>query len=164
MTDQNLKIEQATWIFERTLGWIATADVKAGVAMGLDAAMIGGLAAAFSASDPSSRTVWCNRIVVLAALGQLAAIFCLAKAAVPRMQGPVKSVIFFGKIAERNEEDYVAELLRISEKDFFTDLARQVHRNALIAKEKHHWIRRSLFCSIVSVIPWIASIAMLVKK
>jgi hypothetical protein len=41
MTDDGERIEAAKWLFERTLGWIATADVKVGVALALDTAMLG---------------------------------------------------------------------------------------------------------------------------
>lgn len=164
MADLNQRMDQARWLFERTLGWISTADVKIGVAMALDTAMIGGLAAAFSSSGPTSRTVWCIRFVLMAATTLLAAIVCLAMAAVPRMKGPSQSLIFFGKIAERNESEFVEEFSTVSAKDLFTDLTRQIHRNAQIAARKHYWVRRSLICSFVSAIPWIASIALLGKK
>src|ERR1700749_2679852 len=51
MNDDKQRIEAAKWLFERTLGWIATADAKVGVAIALDTAMLGGLAAAFAGSD-----------------------------------------------------------------------------------------------------------------
>ena len=35
MTDDKQRIEIGKWLFERTLGWIATSDVKVGVAMAL---------------------------------------------------------------------------------------------------------------------------------
>lgn len=89
MTDDKNRIEMAKWLFERTLGWIATADVKVGVVMALDTAMVGGLAAAFSASEPNYRTAWCYLAILGAAGGIAIAMFCAAMAAIPRMLGPV---------------------------------------------------------------------------
>jgi hypothetical protein len=64
VNDDKQRLEFAKWLFERTLGWIATADVKVGVAMALDTAMLGGLAAAFSTSAPQLRTAWCYLAVL----------------------------------------------------------------------------------------------------
>lgn len=58
MTDDKERIDAAKWIFERTLGWIAAANVKIGAAIVIDTAMLGGLAAAFAGSDYHLRTAW----------------------------------------------------------------------------------------------------------
>lgn len=163
MTDDKQRIETAKWLFERTLGWIATADVKVGVAMALDTAMVGGLAAAFSASEPSMRTAWCYLSVLMATGGMVVAMFCAALAAIPRMLGPVNSMIYFARIAEHAEADFVAQFAKVSEKELLSDLATQIHRNAQIAKAKHTWVRKSLIWSFLAAIPWIFSVALLVK-
>lgn len=163
MTDDKQRIEVAKWIFERTLGWIATADVKIGVAIALDTAMFGGLAAAFGASEAASRTTWCYFFVLTAAGGMVIATFCAAMAAIPRMLGPVSSKIFFARIAETTQSEYAEQLSKLEAKDFLNDLATQIHRNSQIATEKHLWVRKSLIWSFASTIPWISAIVMLVK-
>jgi hypothetical protein len=163
MTDSNQRVETAKWLFERTLGWIATADVKVGVAVAIDTAMVGGLAAAVSASDSASRTAWAYVAVSAATAGLVLAIFCAAMAAIPRMLGPVSSMIFFARIAERTEADYCNDFSTMSEVEFLKDLTTQIHRNAQIATAKHQWIRKGLLWSFASAIPWIAAIALLVK-
>lgn len=161
--DDKQRIETAKWLFERTLGWIATADIKVGVAMALDTAMLGGLAAAFGASDPGSRTAWCYLFVLMAVGGMVIAMFCAAMAAIPRMLGPVNSMIFFARIGARTEVDYVDQFAKTGEKDFLSDLTTQIHRNAQIATAKHWWVRKSLIWSFFAAIPWIAAIGLLVK-
>lgn len=163
MTDDKQRIDIAKWLFERTIGWIATSDVKVGVAMALDTAMLGGLAAAFSASEPHMRTTACYLAVLVASGGMVIAMFCAGMAAIPRMLGPVKSMIFFARVAEKKEADYVNEFAQMNEKDFLADIATQIHRNSQIANEKHMWVRKSLIWSFLSAIPWIISIGMLVK-
>lgn len=163
MTDDKQRIEIAKWLFERTLGWIATADIKVGVAMALDTAMVGGLAAAFSASEPNSRTAWCYLAVLVAAGCIVIAMSCSAMAAIPRMLGPVNSMIFFARIAERPVADYVEQFAKTGEKDFLSDLTTQIHRNAQIAAAKHWWVRKSLVWSFLAAVPWIAAIALLIK-
>lgn len=163
MTDDKQRIQIGQWLFERHIGWIATSDVKVGVLMALDTAMLGGLAAAFSSSDPHLRTAWCYLTVLTASGGMVIAMFCAGMAAIPRMLGPVKSMIFFGRISEKKEADYAADFEKMSEKDFLRDLSVQIHRNAQIATIKHGWVRKGLIWSFLAAIPWIAAIALLVK-
>lgn len=162
-SDQD-RLEAAKWVFERTLGWIATADVKVGVAVAIDTAMVGGLAAAISASDAQSRTAWAYLAIICATGGLLFAIICAAMAAIPRMLGPVKSMIFFGRISDESESDYVADFQKLTDADFLIDLVTQIHRNSQIATAKHLWVRRSLLWSFFSIAPWIAAVAQLVKS
>jgi hypothetical protein len=163
VNDDKQRIEFAKWLLERMLGWIATADVKVGVAMALDTAMLGGLATAFGTSDPALRTAWCYLAIVGACGGMIVAMFCASMAAVPRMLGPVNSMIFFGRVKEKNAADYVDQFVKLSEKDILEDLATQIHRNAQIATDKHFWVRKSLIWSFLAAIPWIIAIALLVK-
>jgi hypothetical protein len=163
MTTDEDRIKAAQWLFERTLGWIATADVKVGVALALDTAMLGGLAAAFAGSDYHLRTAWVYMFVFVATGGMSVAMFCAGMAAIPRMRGPVKSMIFFGRVMEKDVDTYVDEFSRMTEQEFLADLTRQIHRNSEIACEKHHWVRKSLYWSFLSAGVWVVAIAMLVK-
>lgn len=163
MTDDKQRLEFAKWLFERTLGWIAAADVKVGVAMTLDIAMLGGLAAAFGASEPQLRSAWCYLAILCAVAGMVVAMFCASMAAIPRMLGPVNSKIFFTRISEFSATDYVSQFLITSESDFLADLTMQIHRNAQIANAKHWWVRKSLIYSFISALPWLGAISLLVK-
>lgn len=163
MTSPNPRIDHAKWLLERTLGWIATADVKVGVAIALDTAMFGGLAAAYGTSDHTTRTAWAM-LALIAACGLLAvAVFCASMAAIPRMLGPVSSNIYFARIAERKTADYSDAFARMSETDFLDDLTSQIHRNSEIATAKHAWVRKSLIWSFLSALPWATAIILLVK-
>jgi len=163
VTDDKQRIEFAKWQFERTLHWIATADAKVGVVVALVTAMLGGLAAAFAASDAAERTAW-TYLAALSAAGTLfMAIFCAGMAAIPRTRGPLQSLIFFVRIKEHTIEEYVKNIERLTEKQLLDDLARQIHRNAQIAGDKHSWVRKSLLWSFWGAIPWAVAIVMLVK-
>lgn len=163
MTDLKRTTDNAKWLFERTLGWIATADVKVGVVVALDTAMLGGLAAAFAASDPSVRTAWTHLATISSAAGLVVATFCAAMAAIPRMLGPIASNIYFARIAEKSESQYADDFKKLYEEDFLHDLAVQIHRNSQIATAKHVWVRKGLIWSFLAAMPWVAAIALLVK-
>lgn len=79
------------------------------------------------------------------------------------MLGPVRSNIYFARIADKTESDYAAEFVAIDERAFLDDLTIQIHRNAQIATAKHWWVRKSLLWSFLAAIPWIAAIVLLVK-
>lgn len=163
MTSVAQQIEHAKWLLERTLGWIATADVKVGVAMALDTAMFGGLAAAYGASDQTTRTAWATLALIAACAFLAVAVFCAAMAAIPRMLGPVQSNIYFARITENTVPDYCQAFAKMDEDAFLADLTTQIHRNAEIATAKHAWVRKSLIWSFLGSIPWTASVMLLVK-
>lgn len=144
MTDLPKRIEHAKWLFERTLGWVATADVKVGVAVAIDTAMFGGLAAAFAVSDASTRTTWAYLALLSSCVGLTLAVFCASMAAIPRMLGPVSSNIFFARIAEQPTHEFSDAFARLDDPVFLADLTTQIHRNAEIATVKHGWVRKSL--------------------
>ncbi len=52
------RLQTAQWVLERNLGWIAAAEVKVGVIVAIDTAMLGGLGAVFSTADVTMRTHW----------------------------------------------------------------------------------------------------------
>lgn len=163
MTDDKQRLENARWLFERTLGWIATADAKTAIVVAIDTAMAGGLAAAYGASDAGTRTAWAYAFLVTSSVCLVAGIFCAAMAAIPRMLGPVKSMIYFKRVVESPEAEYVKKFEAVTEKQFLDDLVTQIHRNSQIASEKHLWVRRSLYWSFLAAIPWVPALIWLVK-
>lgn len=164
MTDDKLRIDHAKWVLERTIGWIATADVKVGVAMALDTAMFAGLAAAYGVSDSNTRTVWTVMAIIAASGSLIIAVFCAAMSALPRINGPIESNIYFGRIAEKRLDEYNEAFCRLDDATFLTDLTSQIHRNAEIATAKHAWVRKSLVWSYLAALPWATSILLLVKR
>jgi len=125
--------------------------------------MFGGLAAAYGASDSGTRGSWAHLTLSLACLGLVFSVFCASMAAIPRLLGPVSSLIFFARISEKPSHQFNEDFLRLDDSAFLNDLTTQIHRNAEIATAKHAWVRRSLICSFIASIPWVSAIAILVK-
>lgn len=163
MTDNKDRIDAAKWIFERTLGWIAAADVKVGAAIAIDTALLGGLAAAFAGSDYCLRTIWVYLLVCAGTGGMIVALVCAGVALFPRMDGPKTSMIFFGKVIEMDEATYVERFMKLSTHDLLIDLTAQIHRNSQIACDKHRWVKWSLRWSFWSAGLIVVAIALLVK-
>jgi len=164
MPNEKERISVAQWILERNLAWIAASEVKVGVVVAIDTAMLGGIVAAFSASNPVART-WLIDLSTLIAVGALGiAILCAAMSILPRIRGPARSLLFFGRIAEMDSSEYGNKLLQVSDNELLEDLTNQIHRNAQIANTKFGWVRKSIIWSFFSMIPWVVAIAMLVQR
>ncbi|WP_321943939.1 Pycsar system effector family protein [Paraburkholderia tropica] len=150
------RLATAQWIFERQLAWIAAADVKVGVVVSIDLALLGGLAAAFSGA--SHKTLAGEIFAALAGITLIIAVVWAAVATFPRLNGPKKSLLFFGRIADRNADQYAEALLQSSDADLISDWARQIHTNAKIAVEKHSCVRCAMIWSFAAVIPWLIAL------
>ncbi|MDH4259879.1 MAG: DUF5706 domain-containing protein, partial [Gammaproteobacteria bacterium] len=105
MTDSE-RLQVSQWILERNLHWIGAAEVKTGVIVAIDTAMLGGLAAAFSAVAPAERTAWATLFTIISAGCLGVALLCTAMSILPRVTGPESSFIFFGKIVKRTTAEY----------------------------------------------------------
>lgn len=163
MTDDIDRLHVAQWILERNLHWIGAAEVKTGVIVAVDTAMLGALAAAFSAVQVGERTAWANVFSIVAAACLLFALFCGAMSVLPRTDGPPSSFVFFGKIVKRTAPDYADAFMHASEGAFLQDCLAQIHRNAEIACDKFRWVRNAMAWSFGGVLPWVGALACLMR-
>jgi hypothetical protein len=90
MSNDKERLQLAQWVLERNLAWIAAAELKVGVIVAIDIAMLGGVGAAFSASDPAARTAWAHVWTFVAAIAGAGGLICAAMAVLPRITGPAK--------------------------------------------------------------------------
>lgn len=164
MSEEKERLDFAKWVLERNLSWIAQAEVKVGVIVTIDMAMLGGLAAAFGTLKAADRTTSVCLGTLIASAPIAIAIFCAGMSLLPRMGGPTDSLIFFGRVAQLDKVKYSDEFRKSTEGKLLDDLTAQIHRNAEIAASKFSWVRSSMRWSFISVLPWISAIAFLVKK
>lgn len=157
----NERLATAQWILERTLGWIAAAEIKVGVVLSIDIAMMGGLAAAYAAATTKTPAIYGS--TASAAAFAVAALACAAMSIKPRLDGPAQSLLYFGRVAELSRADYLARLKSASDEALLDDWAEQIHRNAEIAKVKHIWVTRSVVWSFLAAIPWAIAVSLLVR-
>lgn len=157
------RLATAQWVFERHLAWIAAAEVKVGVIVAINTALLGGLVAAFAASDNTAHVAWTYFFTLTAAGAAVIGLFCAAMAVLPRTNGPKDSLLFFGPIATQDSANYGDRFLRATDEQLLADWTNQIHRNAEIARDKYAWVRRSTCWSFLAAIPWIAAIGLLVK-
>jgi hypothetical protein len=155
--------EYAQWILERNLHWISAAEVKAGAIVAIDTAMLGALAAAFSARPPAEHSAWADLLSFISATGLLFALSCTAMSVLPRTDGPLNSFVFFGKIVKRTASDYLDAFRRADSSAFLEDCLDQVYRNAEIACTKFRWVRSAMMWSFAALIPWVAALGCLLK-
>lgn len=159
--DTRERIGAAQWILERNLGWIAAADIKAGVIIGINAALGGGLAAAYNEAD--SRTCFVIILSVLAAVLGMLSVFFSAMAVLPHTNGPKRSLVFFGCIAQLERSEYCEKFGAVSEEELLSDLTSQIHRNAEIACDKYGHLGKAMRLALCFSVVWAIALALLVK-
>lgn len=163
MDTEDDRFAYAQWILERNLHWIGAAEVKTGVIVTLNIAMLGGLAAAFTTKPIAAHSDWANLLSGGSIACLLAALISAAMSIFPRTDGPKTSFIYFGKIVESSRVDYADAFKRADKAAFLEDCLNQIHRNAEIACAKFRWVRNATGWSFVSVVPWVAAITCLLK-
>lgn len=164
MSVERDRLQVAQWVLERNLVWIAAAEVKVGVIVAIDTAMLGGLGAAFSGADDPTRTAWAWFFTISAAIALGAGLFCAAMAVLPRVTGPEKSLLFFGRVGPCSDAEYIENFKRATDTELLNDWTAQIHRNAQIACDKFAWVRKSMWWSFLSVLPWFPAIITLLNK
>jgi hypothetical protein len=158
------RLKVAQWILERNLGWIAASDVKTGVVVAIDTAMLAALSTAFSAAHTVERTPWAWLCSVVGAGSLCIAVFCAAMALFPRITGPTTSFIFSGCIIKNAVADYTDAFRRATSGKLLDDCLAQVHRNAELACEKFGWVRAAMAWSFVAILPWVNALALLLHR
>ncbi|MCK9389757.1 MAG: DUF5706 domain-containing protein [Sulfuritalea sp.] len=162
MTNEQDRFRAAQWILERQIGWIATADVKVGVIVAIQTAMVGGLAAALGTTP--QKTEWALGCAIVAFICAIGAFMCAAFAVFPRTDGPPKSLLYFGRICALKQSDYVSQLRFATGDELLTDCADQIHCNAKIAETKHCWVKNAMIWSFLAAPPWVIAILLLVPS
>lgn len=94
------RLQVAQWILERNLGWIGAAEVKTGVVVAIDTAMLGVLATGFGATSAAERTAWVYLLTIASTFVLGIALYSAGRVVLPTLGGPPSSMIFFGRIAE----------------------------------------------------------------
>lgn len=164
MSAEKERLQTAQWVLERHLGWIAAAEVKVGVIVAIDTAMLGGLGVAFSSADSSIRTHWAWFFSIAAAICLIGGLFSAAMAIVPRVTGPEKSLLFFGRVKEYTDYDYIQKFKAVTDAELLQDWSAQIHRNAQIASDKFSWVSKSMRWSFLSILPLLSAIVLLLDN
>ncbi|MBV7335750.1 hypothetical protein KFU94_47425 [Chloroflexi bacterium TSY] len=64
---------------------------------------------------------------------------------------PDHTLLFFGRIAQYDRDEYVEAMNSTSMEEFGSDLASQIHVLSQLAIEKYRWLNRALIWLIVSI-------------
>lgn len=164
MSNDKDRLLTAQWVLERNLAWLTAAEIKVGVIVAINSALLGSLGAAFGGSDAANRTTWAYLLATIAGIAAIIGVICSAMAVLPRTEGPEKSLLFFGRIKNLDETTYTEKFKNATDTQLLEDWTAQIHRNAEIACGKYAWVRVSMYWSFFSLIPWLPAIIMFLKK
>lgn len=156
MTEMLNKLDLLDRILAKNLAWISSADTKGTLLFAIDSAMLAVMAALV---PPANLWNICSAtfgILALIALGT--SLIFIVIAAFPRLNGPRNSLIYFGGIASHDENQYVEKIMNGVTEELLSDLARQCHRNAEIAKTKYEMIKRAVIGTFLALPVWLVSV------
>ena len=151
MTEEQL-IKTLESSLARLLQWINAAESRVSVVLGLNTAMLGALAV--FAPSPSLWNLSAAAFAAVAIAFLFLSLLFLAAASFPRTTGPKQSMIYFGGIAARDIDQYVADTRSQTASQYLDDLARQCHRNAHIAASKFEWLKKAQIALFLAIAPW----------
>lgn len=157
--DLNEKIANAKWILERNLSWIITADAKIAAITTINLAILTVLATMYFSSGLKSS--WATFMSAIAFLLIGISLIFVWFVVIPRVSGPNKSNIFFGKIAQSQPDEFSEAFLKLTSEEMLTDLVEQIHINAKIADRKHEFVKKAYFSTMLSLLPWLFGVVIL---
>jgi len=82
----------------------------------------------------------------------------------PQRVGPKASLLFFGGVAKRSQEDYEDEVSALTPKQYLHDLSAQCHVNACIAASKYDNLEAAMMALFLGVIGWMPAMFLLYKR
>ena len=136
----------------------ASADSKLAVLGPLPLAM---MAISFARGFDNLADFGWDDLPLIASTGTLCISLFFTKAALtPRIDGPLASNIFFGRISEKSAQAYEGELTSLSSAEFEQDVVRQINRNACIANIKHSNVRKSIWWLAFATPIWLLTIGL----
>ena len=150
------EIEIAKVQLERILGFFASVDAKASVALGVNVAMLGLLAA----NAPSVKLL--NPWDLFAAPPILLigiSLYNLYHCSFPRLEGGKTSLVYFREIAERTEAKYIEEFRAETDDQHINDVLGQVWQNSKILRQKYELLRTSLVFLAWGTVAWVVCLA-----
>lgn len=137
---------------------IRAADLKMAFLVPTATAMVGVLAALFRAAHPGVLSVLLLQINLV----PMVILFVTTGLSVaPRFGAPGRSLLFFGSIADRTREEYVAEALTEDADSYLRDLATNCYTTALIARTKHRLARIAYRCFLFALPFWAVAVYVL---
>lgn len=156
-TEELISVQEQT--LSRLLDWIKAVDVKVPIVMVVNTAMLG-----YVGSSVPSPAEWTWFAVIGAAMGTippgLSLWFCFM-ATSPKLDGPRKSLLYFGGISDRGVDEYNLELAATTREQYLRDLNLQCHRNSVIATKKYWNLGRAMKVLVWGVLPWMVSLYVL---
>lgn len=138
---------------DRVLGFFPRVEARINGLFGVNTLIFVIAAVNLSAGDLRLWYVTASGAILV--VGLLISYYHLLKANFPDDNGGENSLVFFKRIQERSEANYIKEFLDCSEAKFRDDLLGQVWRNACILRVKYTRVKLAIIATALSVIPFV---------
>jgi hypothetical protein len=159
--------EMAQWVFLRVDATIAAATPKAVILLSLHGAIVSivALQGQKIVEGVGHGLGWVAGIFLLGLfLSSILALWFVFASVIPRVAPHTdrRSLLFFGTIAARPREEFVAEFLRCDRQTFLRDLVHDLHSLSELADQKHRTFVRAFRTVLLVEIPLMAALAVLI--
>lgn len=155
--------ESASKQFERTAAFMGRIDSRVPVILGAELGMAAVLA--LNLPKPAVVFAWYSAIPLVCYLTLACACFWqLYRCTYPTLDGGHNSLIYFREVAKLTESDFIAKFSAQSQADHNRDLLQQVWKVSEIANAKYNDLKIAMQCLGVSIVFWIAVLAVFVAE
>ena len=136
---------------DRVLGFFPRVEARISGLFGVNTLIV--VMAALNLSVGDLRLWYVMVPSAILVVGLLVSYYHLFKANFPDDTGSEDSLVFFKRIQERTEANYITEFLDCSEAKLRDDLLGQVWRNACILCVKYTRVKQAIIATALSVVP-----------
>lgn len=155
--DASARLAAAAAQLDRILGFFPRVETKLSLVLGVDAALLGLLAA----NVPGARQLaWHMAFAVVPVLLIGESLRQVYLGSFPNLAGGQRSLIYFREVADRTEPAYLAEFGTLTDEALAQDLLSQTWRNACILREKFDHLKRAFQLTAWALLPWAVTLAM----
>jgi hypothetical protein len=144
---------------DRVLAFFSRVEAKASFVFAMNSALLGVMAVHVHREDFKSWTIG----IGLAAFGIVLSVsyYFVFESSFPRLAGGQSSLVYFKRIAELREEQFVKQFSAQSEEQLANDMLCQVWRNSQILTAKFHAVKIAFFLTGCSLAPWTFSLVLI---
>ena len=143
-------------------GFFARIDTKLSVILGLNLGMLAMLSTRLP--KVGELTIIQGIALALCIVPLAVSLYNLYHGAFPNTQGGSDSLVFFGRIANMLESDFLVSTTTRTKSELNQDLLAQVWRNSKILSTKFQALQRAYQALLVAAVPWLIALAFLTSK
>lgn len=158
-SEHERRVASAQYRLNSVVEWVPRIDNRLTMLLGINTALTA--TALIVAPEIHRWSGWTIAVLAVTAVFLGVSFTNVYLATFPRLKGPKDSLTYFQSIQGMDLEEYRSATGLETESEYLRDLVEQIHRNAQIVAEKFRNLKWAFRFTLLSVIPWIATLLFL---